>query len=98
MAQELILNDEVDLIVVSSTPETVNPVSDQCEANGVPCISTVAPWQAWYLDATGNAPGMEGFAWTYPLLLGPRGHHRRLPRHVGRGRRNNKVVGGLWPG
>ena len=27
------------------TPETTNPVSDQCEANGVPCISTVAPWQ-----------------------------------------------------
>ena len=48
VASELILKDEVNMILVSSTPETNNPVSDQCEANQVVCVSTVAPWQTWY--------------------------------------------------
>ena len=49
VANELILDDGVDMIVVASTPETTNPVSDVCEANGVPCVSSVAPWQPWFL-------------------------------------------------
>ena len=40
-AAKLINEDGVDLMLVASTPETVNPVADQCEAAGVPCISTV---------------------------------------------------------
>src|SRR5262245_45080435 len=43
VASRLILSDKVDLMLVSSTPETTNPVSDQCEANGTPCISSVCP-------------------------------------------------------
>ena len=45
---ELILQDKADLIVTTSTPETTNPVATVCEAQGVPCLSTVVPWQAWY--------------------------------------------------
>src|SRR5216683_5915877 len=44
VASRLILSDKVDLMLVSSTPETTNPVSDQCEANGTPCVSSVCPW------------------------------------------------------
>ena len=40
VASRLILSDKVDLMLVSSTPETTNPVSDQCEANGTPCVSS----------------------------------------------------------
>ena len=47
VAAELILKNQIDLMIVGSTPENVNPVSDQCELNGVPCISTTAPWQPW---------------------------------------------------
>ncbi|WP_145981069.1 ABC transporter substrate-binding protein, partial [Agrobacterium tumefaciens] len=32
VAADLILKDEVDIIVAASTPDTVNPVSDQAEA------------------------------------------------------------------
>ena len=53
VAKELISRDEVNLILVASTPETTNPVSDQCELNGVPCVSTVAPWQPWFLFRKG---------------------------------------------
>lgn len=68
VAADLILQDEVDVILVSSTPETVNPVSDQCEANQVVCISTVAPWQAWYFGR-GATPD-DGFDWTYHFFWG----------------------------
>ena len=36
VAEDLIKNDKVDIMLVSSTPDTTNPVSDQCEANQVP--------------------------------------------------------------
>lgn len=68
VATELILQDEVDLILVSSTPDTVNPVSDQCEANQVVCISTVAPWQAYYFGRGGTPD--EGFDYTYHFFFG----------------------------
>jgi len=68
VASELILSDDVDLILVSSTPDTVNPVSDQCEANKVVCISTVAPWQAYYFGR-GATPD-KGFDYTYHFFWG----------------------------
>ncbi|SCA56027.1 ABC-type branched-chain amino acid transport system, periplasmic component [Candidatus Terasakiella magnetica] len=96
VASELILNDEVNLMLVASTPETTNPVSDQCELNEVPCISTVAPWQPWFFTRGGKPE--TGFDWTYHFFWGlediisvfndmwssPTISH-------------NKVVGGLWP-
>jgi branched-chain amino acid transport system substrate-binding protein len=73
VASELILDDGVDLIVTAGTPETTNPVSDTCEANGVPCISSVAPWQPWFLgrQAPGTAPpDSKPFEWTYHFFWG----------------------------
>ena len=54
VARNLVLNNRVDLIITSSTPETDNPVALVCETEGVPCISTVVPWQAWYAGLGGN--------------------------------------------
>ena len=56
MAKELIVDDEINLMVVASTPETTNPVATTCEAEGMPCISTKAPWQPWFIGQQGN-PG-----------------------------------------
>ncbi len=70
LARDLINNDVVDLIIAVSTPETINPVSDACEAAGVPCISTVMPWEAWYFGR-GAAPGEESpFNYTYHFGFG----------------------------
>jgi branched-chain amino acid transport system substrate-binding protein len=41
---------------VASTPETTNPVTTTCEAEELPCISTVAPWQPWFIGQQAN-PG-----------------------------------------
>ena len=52
-------------MLATSTPETVNPVADACEAAGVPCMSTVVPWEAWYFGR-GAKPGQPSpFKWTY---------------------------------
>lgn len=56
VAKQLIVDDEVNLMLVASTPETTNPVATTCEAEEVPCISTVAPWQPWFIGQQGN-PG-----------------------------------------
>ena len=56
VAKELIVDDEINLMLVASTPENTNPVATTCEAEGIPCISTKAPWQPWFIGQQGN-PG-----------------------------------------
>src|ERR1700722_10357552 len=56
VAKDLIVKDEINLMLVASTPETTNPVSTQCEIEGVPCISTAAPWQPYFIGRQAN-PG-----------------------------------------
>ena len=68
VAADLILKDEVDIIVAASTPDTVNPVSDQAEANGTPCITTDCPWQPYFFGRNGNPA--EGFENTYHFFWG----------------------------
>ena len=36
ISSALIKSDKIDLMLAASTPDTVNPVSDLCEKNGVP--------------------------------------------------------------
>ena len=68
VAADLILGEEVDIIVAASTPDTVNPVSDQAEINEVPCITTDCPWQPYFFGRNG-VPG-EGFRSTYHFFWG----------------------------
>ena len=43
VAADLILNSKIDMMLVASSPDNVNPVADQCETNGVPCVSCFCP-------------------------------------------------------
>lgn len=54
VARSLILNNHADMIVTSSAPETTNPVAVVCESQGIPCLSTVVPWESWYAGLGGN--------------------------------------------
>lgn len=70
LAKSLINNDRIDLMLATSTPEVVNPVSDACEAAGVPCLATVMPWEAWYYGR-GAKPGQPSpFKWSYLFSFG----------------------------
>jgi branched-chain amino acid transport system substrate-binding protein len=68
VASELILKDEVDIITATSTPDTVNPVSDQAEVNQVPCVTTDCPWQPYFFGRGGKPD--QGFESTYHFFWG----------------------------
>jgi branched-chain amino acid transport system substrate-binding protein len=100
VAKELIVQDKVDLMLVASTPETTNPVSTQCEIEEVACISTVAPWQPWFIgrqsNPAGGPPAWKGFDYTYHFFWGLEdviavftNMWSQVP--------TNKSVGGLFP-
>jgi len=91
---DLILKDKVDLVLVASTPETTNPVSDTCEANGVPCISTMAPWQPWMFRNPKVSD--KGYSWTYHYFWGLE-DIIAVFTNVWASVSTNKVVGALWP-
>ena len=100
VAKELIVNDEVAMMLVASTPETTNPVSTQCEIEEVPCISTVAPWQPYFIGRQQNRRRpevVEAVQLHLPFLLGPRGHHRGLHQHVGPAHRPTNRSAGCSP-
>jgi branched-chain amino acid transport system substrate-binding protein len=54
LARTAILNDGVNLLLASSTPETVNAVSSQAETLGTPLICSNIPWEPWYINLGGN--------------------------------------------
>jgi branched-chain amino acid transport system substrate-binding protein len=68
VTQDLIFNEKVDMMVASSSPDTVNPAADQCEANGIPFLANFVPWQPFYFGrgATPDTP----FTWTYMYHFG----------------------------
>jgi branched-chain amino acid transport system substrate-binding protein len=63
VTSQLILRDKVNLMIGSSTGDTVNPVSDQCELNEMPCVTSDVPWQIAYFGR--GATPEKGFKWTY---------------------------------
>jgi branched-chain amino acid transport system substrate-binding protein len=68
LAAQLINNERVDLMLASASSETCNPVSDQCELKGVPCITTTEVWQSWFFPRKGDPK--TGFEWTYHFNWG----------------------------
>ena len=94
VASDLILKDKITLMVVTSTPDTTNPVCDVCELNEMPCISTNCPWQPWFFGRKGDPA--KGFAWTHHFFWG-------LEDVIGnftngwKSLKTNKKVGGLFP-
>lgn len=66
--RDLINGQNPDIVIASSTPETTNPVADACEAAGVPCITTVAPWEAFFFGRGGDPA--NPFKWTFHFSFG----------------------------
>jgi branched-chain amino acid transport system substrate-binding protein len=100
VAKDLIVQDKIDLMLVASTPETTNPVSTQCEIEEVPCISTVAPWQPWFIgrqaNPAGGPPAWRDFNYTYHFFWGLEdviAVFTNMWSQV----ETNKSVGGLFP-
>jgi len=99
VAKDLIVKDKIDLMVVASTPETTNPVATQCEIEEVPCISTVAPWQPYFIGRQAN-PGdpktWKPFDSTFHFFWGLEDIIAVFTNMWGQ-LQTNKSVGGLFP-
>jgi branched-chain amino acid transport system substrate-binding protein len=94
VATELIEKEGVKLLLGKDTPDTTNPVADQAELNGVPCITNNCPWQPYFFGRNGNPA--EGFKWTYHYFWGL---EDVIANFVGIWDQSGaaKVVGGLFP-
>jgi branched-chain amino acid transport system substrate-binding protein len=94
VANDLILKDKVALVLTAGTPETANPVSDACEINEVPCISSVVPWQPWFFGRKGDPA--KGFNFTYHVFWGLEDVIANFTNGWN-SVATNKKVGGLFP-
>ncbi len=93
VARELVSAERVDIMLAASTPATTNPVADVCEESGVPCVTTISPWDSWFFGR--GASMATDFQWTYHFYWGSSDVHSvfldmwdTLP--------TNRVVGALW--
>jgi len=94
VAKQLIFQDKVDLVVTSSTPDTTNPVADQCEANGVPNVATICPWEAWFFGR-GKKDG-QSFQYSTMFFLGVEDLYNEFSAMWKR-MDAGTAVGCLWP-
>jgi len=97
LAKALINSDKIDLMLATSTPEVINPVSDACEAAGVPCLSTVLPWEAWYFGRGAKPDAPSPFKWTYHFSFGVSEFERTYISQWNGPVVTNKRVGVLYP-
>ncbi len=96
VANDLITGQKVDLMLTTSTPETVNGVSAACEAAGVPCVSTVVPWQAWYLGLGGKVGQSTTFKYIFHYCFGVEQFFNAYT-HLWPQVPTNKKVGVMYP-
>ena len=99
VAKELIVQNKVNLMLVASTPETTNPVATTCEAEETPCISTVAPWQPWFIGQQANPADPKSwkpFNYAFHFFWGLEdviAVYTNMWQQI----ETNKSVGGLFP-
>ena len=72
-----------------------NPVSDQAEAAGVPCIASLVPWESWFTGRGGDPA--NGFRYTFCFFTGASGKIRRYLPVWQRLPVSEKTIGALWP-
>ena len=99
VAKELIVQNKVNLMLVASTPETTNPVATTCEAEETPCISTVAPWQPWFIGqqaSPADPKSWKPFNYVFHFFWGLEdviAVYTNMWQQI----ETNKSVGGLFP-
>ncbi|HUB77041.1 MAG TPA: ABC transporter substrate-binding protein, partial [Solirubrobacteraceae bacterium] len=96
VAQELINGDGVDLLLTTSTPEVVVPVSTAAEAAGVPAISTTVPWQSWWLGSGNSLSSPKAYQWIYHFCFGV-GNFFDTYTDLWKQVPTNKTVGVMYP-
>jgi branched-chain amino acid transport system substrate-binding protein len=68
VTSDLVMNEKVDMLVVSGTPDTVNPACDQAEALECPLVALNNPWQAFIFGRGATLDTV--YKWTYGVFFG----------------------------
>ncbi|MCE5254104.1 MAG: ABC transporter substrate-binding protein [Actinomycetia bacterium] len=68
VAAGLITDQKCDFITAAASPDTVNPVADQCEAMGTPCLTVDSPMESYFFGRNGDPA--NPFKWTYHIFWG----------------------------
>jgi branched-chain amino acid transport system substrate-binding protein len=98
LARQLILNNNADMLLTSSTPETVNPVAVVAQTEGVPCAATNDPWESWYAGLGGNpANPTATFQYCTLFFLGLADLNGCFVAMWNQMPSGSKNVAGMWP-
>jgi branched-chain amino acid transport system substrate-binding protein len=97
LAKSMISGNKVDLMLSTSTPEVNNPIADASEAAGVPQVSTVQPWEAWYFGRGAKPGGKNPFKWTHHFSFGVADFAGAYISQWNGPVKTNKKVGALYP-
>jgi branched-chain amino acid transport system substrate-binding protein len=91
LTAELINKENIDLMLAQVS---IGPgVSQQCELNGVPCLSTNTPWQAWMFPMKGDPA--KGFKNAFHFFWGIE-DIAAVYLDIWKGAQTNKVVGSVF--
>lgn len=93
VAADLINKDGADLLVAGGTPTIDNPVSEQCEANSVPCLTSVSPWQPFAIRS-GDKPA--DLKWSHHFFWGLE-DVAQIYSNIWKAIPNNGKAAGLFP-
>jgi branched-chain amino acid transport system substrate-binding protein len=101
LAQQLISQQKVDMILTTSTPETTNPVAAAAQQFHAPCLATVVPWESWYAGLGGN-PGAptENFSYNAMFFFGMKefaGTFLPMWKRIENETHAAKIFGGMFP-
>lgn len=92
LAAQLINGEKIDLMLAPGAIGMIN-VAQQCELNGVPCITTMTPWQAWMYPLKGSPD--KGFKYIHHFFWGTE-DIAAVYEDIWRGLPVKKVVASAW--
>ena len=93
VAKELILSEKCDLVLTDDGENIAGAADELADARGVPLISTLSPWEAWFFGRHGSPD--KGFPFTFHYCIGA-GDVFNLYAAMWNTVNTNKTVGTLY--
>ena len=93
VAKELILSEKCDLVLTDDGENIAGAADELADARGVPLISTLSPWEAWFFGRHGSPD--KGFSFTFHYCIGA-GDVFNLYANMWNTVKTNKVVGTMY--
>ena len=93
LTSQLINGDKIDLMLAPGAIGVIN-IAQQCELNGVPCITTMTPWQAWMYPLKGSPE--KGFKYIHHFFWGTE-DIAAVYEDIWRSLPVKKVIASGWP-